>query len=248
LLYVRYLSEDDMSAFVCCHGAWGGGWGWTRVAALLRAAGHEVFTPTYTGQGERSHLLSPDVDLATHVLDVRNLIKYERLDEFVLVGHSYGGMVVTGVADAEWRKISRLVYLDAFLPRAGQSLNDLTPPDRAKAVLEVARIRGDGYKVPRPEGSISPTLPDEDRAWIESLSGPQPLKTMTQPVAGDNNHLKIEDKIYVLCTQNNNTPFYKFAEWTRSQPDWKTIELPTHHHLLQSMPRETADILMGKQP
>jgi pimeloyl-ACP methyl ester carboxylesterase len=235
-----------MTTFVCCHGAWGGGWSWKRVAAVLRAAGHEVFTPTYTGQGERSHLLAPHVDLETHIMDVRNVIKYERLEDFVLVGHSYGGMVVTGVADKEWRKISRLVYLDAFLPRAGQCLNDLTPPERAQQVLEIARTQGEGYKVPRPDGSISPTLAPEDRAWIESLSGPQPLKTLTQPVSGENNHLKVKDKVYVLCTQNKNTPFHKFAEWTRAQPDWTTIELATHHHLLQSMPQETADIIMGK--
>ena len=236
-----------MTTFVCCHGAWGGGWGWTRVAKQLRAAGHEVFTPTYTGQGERSHLLGPDVDLATHIMDVRNLIRYERLEDFVLVGHSYGGMVVTGVADAEWRKISRLVYLDAFLPKAGQSLNDLTPPERARTVVEIARTQGEGYKVPRPEGSISPDMPAADRAWITALSGPQPLKTLIQPVPGDNNHLKIKDKVYVLCTANKNSPFHAFAAWTRAQGDWTTIELPTHHHLLQSMPRETADILMGKQ-
>ena len=235
-----------MSTFVCCHGAWGGGWGWTRVAKLLREAGHEVFTPTCTGQGERSHLLGPDIDLDTHIMDVRNLIKFERLEDFILVGHSYGGMVVTGVADKEWRKIRQLIYLDAFLPRAGQCLNDLTPPERAKAVLEIARTHGDGYKVPRPEGSISPDVPEADRQWILSLTGPQPLKTLTQPVSGDNNHLRIKDKVYVVCTANKTSPFHGFAAWTRAQPGWTTLELATHHHLLQSMPRETADIMMGR--
>lgn len=233
-----------MTTFLCCHGAWGGGWGWRRVAQILRDAGHQVFTPTYTGQGERSHLLTPDVDLETHIMDVRNVIKYERLKDFVLVGHSYGGMVITGVADKEWQKIRKLVYLDAFLPKAGQSLNDLTPPDRAKAVLEIARTKGDGFKVPRPEGSISPLMAEADRMWVESLTGPQPLKTLTQPVSGDNNHLKVVDKVYVLCTLNKTSPFHRFAEWTRSQKDWKTFELPTHHHLLQSMPQETAEIIM----
>jgi pimeloyl-ACP methyl ester carboxylesterase len=233
-----------MTTFVCCHGAWGGGWGWRRVAKILRDAGHEVFTPTYTGQGERSHLMGPDVDLETHIMDVRNVIKYERIDDFVLVGHSYGGMVITGVADKEWSKIRKLVYLDAFLPQAGQSLNDLTAPERGKAVLEIARTKGEDFKVPRPEGSISPLMADADRAWVESLTGPQPLKTLTQPVSGDNNHLKVVDKVYVLCTLNKTSPFHRFAEWTRSQADWKTFELPTHHHLLQSMPQETAEIIM----
>jgi len=235
-----------MTTFVCCHGAWGGGWNWKRVAQILRAQGHEVFTPTYTGQGERSHLLSPEIDLSTHITDIRNVIKYERLDDFVLVGHSYGGMVVTGVADAEWQKISRLIYLDAFLPKAGQSLNDLTGPGRAEAVMEIVRTRGDGWKFPRPEGSISPNMPAEDREWIASLTGPQPIKTMTQPVPGSNNHLRIAHKVYVLCTENKNSNFHNFAAWTRQQPDWRTLELPTHHHLLQSMPQEVAEILMGK--
>jgi pimeloyl-ACP methyl ester carboxylesterase len=235
-----------MTTFVCCHGAWGGGWSWKRVAAILRAQGHEVFTPTYTGQGERSHLLAPEIDLSTHITDIRNVIRYERLTDFVLVGHSYGGMVVTGVADAEWKKISRLIYLDAFLPKAGQSLNDLTGPGRAEAVMEIVRTKGEGYKLPRPEGSISPNMPAEDRDWIMSLTGPQPIRTMTQPVPGANNHLKIKDKIYVLCTENKNSNFHTFAAWTRQQPDWTTLELPTHHHLLQSMPQEVADILMAK--
>lgn len=236
-----------MTTFVCCHGAWGGGWGWRRVAKILRDNGHDVFTPTYTGQGERSHLLHPDIDLDTHIADIRNVIKYERLDGFVLVGHSYGGMVVTGVADKEWQKIDQLIYLDAFLPKAGQSLSDLTGPERAEAAMEIVRTKGDGYKFPRPPGSISPILSADDRAWIESLSGPQPIKTMTQPVRGENNHLNIKDKIYVLCTENKNSNFHGFAAWTRTQPDWRTLELPTHHQLLQSMPQETADILMEKR-
>ena len=105
-----------MTTYVLCHGAWGGGWAWTRLAQILRGHGHEVFTPTYTGLGERGHLLTPDIDLKTHIRDVLGVIRCERIDDFVLVGHSYGGMVVTGVADQEWRKIRKLVYLDAFLP------------------------------------------------------------------------------------------------------------------------------------
>ena len=92
-----------MTTVVLCHGAWGGGWCWTGVADILRDQGHRVFVPTYTGLGERAHLASPDVDLSTHIQDVRALIEWERLDQFVLAGHSYGGMVISGVADKEWR-------------------------------------------------------------------------------------------------------------------------------------------------
>lgn len=233
-----------MATFVLCHGAWGGGWGWTRVAALLRAVGHEVFAPTYTGLGERVHLLSPEVDLETHILDVRNVIRFERLDDFVLVGHSYGGMVITGVADREWRKIRRLVYLDAFLPANGQCLGDLSGPERHATALAAAEREGDGWKVPRPPGSLSPKLGDEDRAWILGLTCVHPLATMTQKLRLEGDHLRIADKVYVLAGDYAGSPFHKFADWTRGRDGWSTYELPTHHHLLQSMPREVADILM----
>ena len=131
-----------MTTIVLCHGAWGGGWSWTGVADILRGQGHRVFVPTYTGLGERTHLASPDVGLSTHIQDVRALVEWERLDRFVLAGHSYGGMVISGAADKGWRKITRLIYLDAFLPEDGQSLNDLTSPERAAAAQTAAILAG----------------------------------------------------------------------------------------------------------
>ena len=235
-----------MTTFVLCHGAWGGGWGWARVARILRDAGHEVFTPTYTGLGERTHLLTPDVNLETHIQDVRGVLHYEDLNDVVLAGHSYGGMVITGVADREWRRIRRLVYLDAFLPSDGQCLDDLTGSDRARSMVDLANDRGDGWKVPRPDGSISSDLSEEDRKWLWDLTSHQPLSTFKQKLAVDGNHLKIAEKVYVLASEYAGSPFHQFAEWTRTQQDWRTFELPTHHHLLQSMPKETADILMER--
>ena len=237
-----------MTAYVLCHGAWGGGWAWTRVARILRGHGHEVFTPTYTGLGERAHLLTPEVDLETHISDVRGVIRCERLDDFVLVGHSYGGMVITGVADKEWLKIRKLVYLDAFLPEDGQSVEDLSGDERARATFELAERDGDGWKVPRPEGSISPMVPEEDRRWLEDLGFPQPLASFTAHLAIDGNHLEIADKVYVLASANPGSPFHAFAEVTRGRDDWTTLELATHHHLHLSMPEETAAILMNTHP
>jgi pimeloyl-ACP methyl ester carboxylesterase len=117
-----------MANFVLVHGAWIGGWCWRPNAQALRKAGHEVFTPTLTGLGERSHLMNPSINLDTHVADIVNVIKHEELSDIVLVGHSYGGMVVTGVADTLADKIRSLVYLDAFVPESGQALVDLAPP------------------------------------------------------------------------------------------------------------------------
>ncbi len=234
-----------MTTFVLCHGAWSGGWAWTGVAEILRRRGHLVFVPTYTGLGERAHLASPEVDLDTHIQDVRGVIEWQGLDDFVLMGHSYGGMVITGVADFEWRKISKIVYMDAFLPADGQSLSDLTGPERAAAAKQAADEHGDGWLLPRPDGSISDAMPAGGREWIERLGRPQPFKTMTQKLSLGGNHLKIQEKIYVLATENKGSPFHRFAEWTRGQDDWQTLEIPTHHHMFQSMPEETADILIG---
>ena len=116
-----------MATFLICHGAWSAGWAWKKVRPLLRAAGHEVFTPTYTGLGERAHQSSRAVTLDTHIADVLGVIDCEDLKDIVLVGHSYGGMVATGVADRVPERIAKLVYLDAFVPGSGQSLNDLLP-------------------------------------------------------------------------------------------------------------------------
>src|SRR5947209_17490274 len=111
-----------MASFVLVHGAWHGSWCWKRVRKALQAAGHEVFTPTLTGLGERSHLLSRDVNLETHIQDVVNLIKWEELTDIVLCGHSYGGCVISGVADRIPARIRALVYVDAFVLENGENL------------------------------------------------------------------------------------------------------------------------------
>src|SRR5438445_13579590 len=137
-----------MATIVLVHGAWGGA-SWERfVAPRLRAAGHLVFAPTLTGLGDRSHLSSPEVDLATHVQDVANVLFYEDLTDAILAGHSYGGMVVTGVAGRMPERLRRLVYLDAFVPEDGQSLFDLVGAERAASMRARAAANGDGWRVP----------------------------------------------------------------------------------------------------
>jgi len=236
-----------MTTIVLCHGAWAGGWSWTGVANILRDQGHRVFVPTYTGLGERAHLAGPDVNLSTHIEDVRAVIKWEQLDQFVLAGHSYGGMVISGVADAEWQKITRLIYLDAFLPNDGQSLSDITGPERTAAAQATANEHGNGWRLPPPPDGIPDGMPTEGREWIKNLVRPQPLKTMTEKLSLAGNHLKVTDKVYVLASENRSSPFHKFAAQTQGQEGWTSLELPTHHHIFQSMPTETAAILAGEQ-
>ena len=208
---------------------------WSRVAPLLRAAGHEVHTPSLTGIGERSHLASPAVSLSTHVTDVLQCLRYERLTGVVLVGHSYGGMVVTGAADAAPQCVSALVYLDAFVPRAGEALVDLLP----------SRVRA---HFPNSGGHVPPLPPQaqgmsdaQEIAWLEGRRDPQPIKTFTEP-------LRLEGRYnarrsYIFCTGYSPTSFAPFAERARNDPAWHYHELPTHHYPQISLPRETASLL-----
>jgi pimeloyl-ACP methyl ester carboxylesterase len=137
-LTFKQLRRKWMATFVLVHGGWHGSWCWKRVRKALQARGHDVFTPTLTGVGERSHLLSPDVNLDTHITDVVNLIRWEELSGIVLCGHSYGGCVITGVADRLSDRVAALVYLDAFVPEDGQSLHDILPTFYKSSELEAA--------------------------------------------------------------------------------------------------------------
>src|SRR5579862_777725 len=137
-----------MATYVLVHGAWRGSWIWKKIRSKLQASGHEVFTPTLSGVGERSHLLSPHINLETHVADVINLIQWEELSNIILCGHSYGGCVVTSVADRIPERIKALVFLDAFVPDNGQSLHDTLPTEDRNAQLEATKMHGDGWKTP----------------------------------------------------------------------------------------------------
>ena len=147
-----------MATFLIAHGAWSAGWAWKKMRPLMRARGHEIFTPTYTGVGERVHLAHKDIDLETHIADVLGVLEAEDLRNVILVGHSYGGMVATGVADRASDRIARLVYLDAFAPRDGQSLLDLQTEDSRKRVYDGAKGAGDGWRIPP-----NPAPPDTGR-------------------------------------------------------------------------------------
>ena len=142
-----------MATFVVAHGAWSAGWAWKKMRPLLRAAGHELWTPTYTGLGERAHLANAEVSLDTHIRDVVAAIEMENLNDAILIGHSYGGMVATGVADRARARISQLVYLDAFAPIEGQSIFDLIPPDVAEKMRSGAAQSPSGYGIP-PNGPL----------------------------------------------------------------------------------------------
>ena len=158
-----------MATFVLVHGAWRGGWCYRGVARCLRQAGHEVFTPTLTGLGERAHLGALSISLSTHVEDIVSAIVCEEIDNVVLCGHSYGGMVVTGVAGRLPGKIRALVYLDAFVPESGKALWDYI--SEAEKSYFVSSAAGGGLTAPIPAAAFACT----DPAWVDRRCGPHPI-------------------------------------------------------------------------
>ena len=173
-----------MSTFVLVHGAWHGGWCWDRLAEPLRSAGHEVHTPTLTGLGEQAALATPGVNLETHVHDVTTLLRSRELDEVVLVGHSYAGLVVSMVADRESRRISRLVYLDAVVPENGQSLLDCASADFRAYIDEHVRVLGEGWLIPvqAATAEILGLHHQADRDWVMPRLTPHPARTFREPM------------------------------------------------------------------
>ena len=168
-----------MATVVLAHGAWSSAWAWKKVRPLMAASGHQFFTPTYTGLGERAHLANPSNDLETHIQDVLGVIEAEELPDFVLIGHSYGGMVATGVADRARDRIAHLVYLDAFVPKDGESLSDLVPDAQRQRMRDSVKA-GDGWRV-APNPTSGDTLP-EDQAWVSRHRLPQSIKCFEQPL------------------------------------------------------------------
>lgn len=228
-----------MATFVIAHGAWSSGWAWKKMRPLLRAAGHEIFTPSYTGLGERSHLATSDVTLSTHIQDILNVLFYEDLTDVILMGHSYGGMVATGVADRASERIRKVMYLDAFVPRHGQALRDLAPGTR---VSQMAAETADNWLIePNPPSSdASP----EDLAWVTARRGPQPRKTFEEPVqlTGAVDRLP---RVYIYCLRKQpGDVFGQFAARARSEAGWTYEEIDATHSPNITAPEALAEILL----
>ena len=232
-----------MATFVLVHGAWHGSWCWKRVRKALQAQGHEVFTPTLTGVGERSHLLSPHVNLNTHIEDVVNLIRWEDLSGVVLCGHSYGGCVITGVADRLPDRIGALVYLDAFVPEDGQSLYDILPGFNKAPLLEATRRDGEGWKVPPIPAEVF-NVNSGDVEWVNRQCTTQPLATFQQALklsgAGD----PLRQVTFVLATGFANSPFTAFYERAHAR-GWNTLTMSCGHAMMLDRPDELNRVLLG---
>jgi pimeloyl-ACP methyl ester carboxylesterase len=231
-----------MTDYVLIHGAWHGSWCWTRVRHLLAAGAHRVFTPTLTGIGERSHLLSRDVGLDTHVADVTNLMIWEDLRDIVLVGHSYGGAVVRHVADRLPDRIRSLVYLDAFVPDDGKALFDYLP-DHGKSARDLAAAHGDGWKVPPPPASFF-TVNAADADWVNRQCTMHPLSSFETPARISGACDSISSIGYILAAGFDG-PFGPFHAQA-GERGWWQAELGCGHDVMLDMPNELTALLLQR--
>ena len=232
-----------MSTFVLVHGAWHGSWCWKRVRRALQAQGHEVFTPTLTGVADRSHLLSRAVDLETHIQDVVNLIRWEELTDIMLCGHSYGGCVISGVADRLPERIRALVYLDAFVLEDGenqmQHLSDL----RYRQFLAGAKNAGDGWKVPAiPAAAFNVNA--ADREWVDRQCTMQPLAALQQPLRLTGGLEKVGNISFILATGfTDDSPFPPFYAKAKAR-GWRTRTVPCGHDVMVDLPEQLTNLLV----
>ncbi len=235
-----HADSDDVGAgekpmahtYVIVHGAHDGAWAWRGVANKLQVDGHRVFTTTLTGSGERAHLATPEVGLDTHIQDVVNVLAYEKLNSIILVGHSYGGMVISGVAEKVPERIKQLVYLDAVVPEDGQSCVDIFGPEAMAYFEHIAKEHGDGWRLPH-------NPPDADRR-TDAL-----LKAFKQPLRIKNPDAAKLKHTYVRFNKNktNDPTEIAFAKKLQQQ-GWQYLERPFNHFPVLKKPDEVAQMLI----
>jgi pimeloyl-ACP methyl ester carboxylesterase len=235
-----------MATFVLVPGSMCGGWLWQPLVPLLRSAGHEAHPVTLTGHGDRAHLASAEVDLDTHITDLVNLLFYEDLRELILVGHSAAGMVIAGAADRVPERVRRLVYLDAVVPRDGESFYTAHAIDAPV---------GDAWQQPVPFGEEEtrdyfPDLAEEDVPWFYARMTPRLVKTLTQPIRLTNSSTAVIPRTYVLCLNNwdwddRDNPLPPDILRARTEPGWDYRELEADHMPMFARPRDLADLLLS---
>lgn len=218
-----------MTTFVVVHGAWTGAWDWDRVAERLRVSGHNVHVPTLSGLGERSHLALLPITLSTHIDDIVNEMVWHELTDVVLVAHSYGGFVATGVVERAADRIAAIVYVDAFIPEDGQSFEDIMGGKLTGPLVPVPEIGDDEY------------ASEAERDRVSALATPQPTGTFTERLKVTGAYLKVARKTYILATGWDG--FGSVAAPLRDDPAWKVHELPCGHDIPLLMPIELAALL-----
>jgi pimeloyl-ACP methyl ester carboxylesterase len=231
-----------VSTFVLVHGAWGGAWIWRRVIGPLRAAGHEVHAVTLTGDGERAHLRRPEISLQTHIDDVLGLIDAEELTDIVLVGHSYGGMVITGAADALGARVRQLVYVDAMVPLPGEGWGQGHPPEIVKSRMALAAQHDNALPPPDPKDF---QIDGADRDWLLRRQVQHPFGMYRVPLHFDGERWAKLPRLFIDC----NAPAYPTIDAmrvrVRQQPGWRIVEMATGHFPMVTMPAELTSHLLS---
>ncbi len=226
-----------MAVFVIVHGAYGGSWQWRAVMKSLWGAGHEVHVPCLTGLGERAHLANPDVNLSVHIQDVVREITCSDLSEVILVGHSYGGIVITGVAEQVPDRIAMLVYLDGLVPKDGQCYTDLIGPIAAEAVRQAVQAYGDGWRL---------YYTDPDPRWT-----PQPFQTGLEKLSVKHPKAALLPRVFIACTEGRNledlglVPIIQAAEEAKNDPRWRYSEIKAPHNPLADHPEMVVNALLA---
>lgn len=229
-----------MTDVVLVHGAWHGAWCWRRVLPPLWAAGHRVVTVTLTGSGERAHQLSPAITLGTHVDDIVTAVRAEECRDAVLVGHSYGGLPVTGAADVLGDAVARLVYVDAVVPEPGDSWSTRNPPEVQGQ--RRAAIAAHGYLPPPDPAAFG--LTGDDAAWVDRRQTPQPAGVYDDPLPFDARRWAARPRTFVDCTAPPLVTIDPSRRLVREQPGWELVELATGHDPMVSAPDALAEVLL----
>jgi pimeloyl-ACP methyl ester carboxylesterase len=235
------LAQQAAKTFVLVHGAWHGGWCWRRVADRLEKGGHRVFAPTMTGLGERSHLIDLKPDLTMHITDIVNVIKWENLSDIVLVGHSNGGFIISGVAEKIEPAIASLVFLDAFVPENGESLAEIASP-RVREGIQAILQKGELSMAP-PKAAFF-QVNEKDRAWVDEKCTPQPVGTLTQKIALGGARERIAKKAYVRAKGYGSPGFDAIHAKLQTNPAWRVYEMPSGHDAMVDMPDRLVEILL----
>jgi pimeloyl-ACP methyl ester carboxylesterase len=234
-----------MATFVLLHGSYHGGWSWKKVAPLLRAAGHDVYTPTFTGLGERSHLVSREVGHETHVQDILSLVEFEDLSDVVLAGHSYGCPMAAAIANRIPEKIRHVVYLDGGVPRDGQSVWDLFDARSRQDLTRRMRESGSDWLLPPPPATVFGLTDPVDLAWVDARLTAMPVKCWTDPISLTNPARERLPRTQVVCTLGRSPESLERVRARAAANGGEYREIPTGHDLMLTMPEETAEILLA---
>ena len=235
--------KNNKPHFLLIHGAWHGGWVWNEISEILNYQGYGVSTPTLTGLGEKKHLLSSKITIDTFIEDVVNHIIFENLNNIILVGHSFAGSVISGVADKLKDRIQKLIYFDAVILKDGQKPFDIAPKELVKQRIELAKRFGNGISIPAPSADAFGVFDVKKSLLLEEKLTPHPLSTYQSKLTIKNEIGNGIPLFYIFC----NNPVYKSLESSRKvvrKLKWPIFELNAGHDAMLTHPKETLNLLM----